>query len=109
MNQQQPQVDERVWSEAELKVFQKKHKVYLEAVADVNSFIEFLRDQHGVDVSDGWQLGERGFVRQRPEPQVTEQALPKVAVLEATKARKRAVVEPVTAGANGADIPIEEL
>ena len=58
------QVETRAFSESELKLFTRKHEAYLEAAASVNEVIEFLKDQHNISGGEGWQLGQRGFVRE---------------------------------------------
>lgn len=61
-------LEEKPFSEAELKIFKRKWDAYQEAMGEANELLTFLRDQHGVDGEPGWQLGERGFVRQAPPP-----------------------------------------
>ena len=83
----EPRVEEKRFSEAELKAFTKKYGELKKAEAEVNEFLTFLREQHGVEAKDGWQLGQLGFFREvqaeaRPHP------VEKVA-LKATKPKKR--------------------
>jgi hypothetical protein len=59
-------VETKEFSAPELEVLQERMKAYHESVAKVNEWIQFLTKQHNVKESDGWQLGETGFVRQVP-------------------------------------------
>jgi hypothetical protein len=65
--QQQPHVEEKNFTEAEFKIFKRKFDAYQEAADKVNEFMAFLREQHGVEGEQGWQLGEKGFYRAIPE------------------------------------------
>jgi hypothetical protein len=60
---QQPQIEEKLFSEAEAKTFMRKYEVYQKAKAAVDEFIEFLGEQHGVEEGSGWNLSERGWTR----------------------------------------------
>jgi hypothetical protein len=62
------------FSEPEIEVLQERMRAYHEAVDAVNKWMAFLMKQHNVAEGVGWQLDERGFMRQKaapPEPAVS--------------------------------------
>jgi hypothetical protein len=61
--QQQPQIEEKPFTEAELELLRPKLKAYEDAAEKLNECMGFLKKQHGVSDNEGWQLGQRGFVR----------------------------------------------
>ena len=58
-----PQMEEKLFSEAEMELFSAKYAKYQEAANEVNEFLDFLKKQHGISGEASWQLGQRGFVR----------------------------------------------
>lgn len=84
-----PQVEERPFSEAELETLTKKYAKLNEATAEVNEFLDFLKKQHGIEKGEGWQLGQRGFVRETapPPPTATPDATGAAAAKPTTRKR----------------------
>lgn len=90
-----PEVEVRQFSEAEKKAFEKKHKPFREAAAEVNSFIEFLKEQHGIGDNEGWQLGDGCFVR-RVQAAKADAPVPP-ATVNRTQEKERRAKKPVSA------------
>jgi hypothetical protein len=61
-----PEMEVRDFTEAELKALNKKMKVFNDARDDVNEFLSFLQEQHGIGKGEGWNMGEKGFFRPLP-------------------------------------------
>lgn len=58
-----PQIEERNFTAAEMELFNGKYAVYQKAANEVNELLAFLKKQHDIADGEGWQLGQRGFVR----------------------------------------------
>lgn len=89
-----PQIEERNFTAAEMELFNGKYAVYQKAANEVNELLAFLKKQHGIRDGEGWQLGQRGFVRPvKAVPSVTEK--PKRSRPARLKAGMEGVVEHV--------------
>lgn len=90
-----PEVEVKEWTAAEKKAFEKKHKPYREAAAEVNGFIDFLKEQHSVADNEGWQLGDGCFVRRAAVAKVDAPAPP--ATVNRTQEKERRAKKKVAA------------
>lgn len=61
--QESPKIEERTFSEAEIKRLRVKADAANQAIADYNDWLAFLREQHEASEQERWTLGPKGFER----------------------------------------------